>query len=402
MRSLKLLAVIVGLSIVASAFAADWPHWRGPDRTGIAPDTGINKDWNNNPPEELWRIPMHDDGYAGPSVADGKLFVIDHEGAQDVVRAIDVETGENVWEFRYNDLEKPNYGFSRSTPVYDDGRLYTVSYRGNVACLDADTGEILWGVNMPGKFSGRVPRWGYAMSALIDGDRLILVAGGENACVVALNKLTGDVIWMGGGSDIPGYATPVKTTPQGVTQYVVFTGKSIIGVEAESGQLLWRIPWETPYDVNAATPIVLGDRVFITSGYGRGCALIAVEQDGARILWENTNMCAHFSTPVYYSGHLFGTADERNRDLVCLDPVSGELRWSQPGFERGAAVGVDGVILALSGNQGFLAMIEATPDGYNELGRFTPLGDQSWTAPIIADGKLFIRNKEALACFDVM
>lgn len=399
MRGIRLLAIIACLTMAAGVFAADWPIWLGPDQDGIAPDTGINKDWNDNPPEKLWQVQMHDGGYSGPSVADGKLFIIDHEGAQDVVRAIDVDSGEDVWEFRYNDLAKANYGFSRSTPVYDDGRLYTISFQGNVGCINAETGELIWGVNMPGKFGGRVPTWGYAMSALIDEDALILVPGGEQACVAALDKMTGEVLWTGGGSDIPGYATPVKAEIMGVEQYVVFTGKSAIGVHAASGRLLWRVPWETKYDVNASTPIVSGNHVFITSDYGRGCAVIAVEEEGANILWETKAMASHFNTSIFMNGHLFGPS---NPNLVCLDPRTGEAAWKQSGFERGGVVGVDGVILALSGNQGFLAMVEATPDGYNELGRFTPLGGQSWTAPIVANGKLFVRNKEALACFDLM
>jgi outer membrane protein assembly factor BamB len=162
---------------------------------------------------------------------------------------------------------------------------------------------------------------------------------------------------------------------------------------------MWRIPWETEYDVNACTPIIEGNHIFITSDYGRGCAVVAVDETGANILWENTTMAAHFNTPVFMDGYLYGPT---NPNLVCLDPRTGEVAWKQSGFERGGVVGVDGVVLALSGNQGFLAMVEATPDGYNELGRFTPLGGQSWTAPIVANGKLYVRNKEALACYDLM
>jgi outer membrane protein assembly factor BamB len=399
MRMTRLLAIALLMTVAAGAFAADWPIWRGPTQDGIAPDTGINKDWNGRPPAKLWQVEMHDGGYAGPSMADGKVFIIDHVGAQDIVRALDFATGAEVWSFGYDDLQKANYGFSRSTPIYDDGRLYTVSFLGNVGCLDAETGELIWGINMPGKFGGRVPTWGYAMSALIDGDKLVLVPGGPNACVTTVDKMTGEVLWMGGGGDIAGYSTPVKATIQGTEQYVVFTGKSVIGVRAADGELLWRVPWETAYDVNAATPIVAGDHVFITSNYKRGCAIIAVGPDGADIHWETQTMSSHFNTPVFHDGYFYGTG---NPNLICLSPSDGQAVWTQTGFENGGVVMVDGVILALSGNQGFMAMVEATPDGYSELGRFTPLGGQSWTAPIVADGKLIVRNKEALACFDLM
>ncbi len=399
MRTARLLAIIAGLTVACAALAADWPVWRGPNQDGIAPVEGINKDWNNNPPQKLWQIQMHDGGYAGPSVANGTVFIIDHQGSKDIVRALNLESGQQQWQFAYEDLAKENYGFSRSTPVFNDGRLYTISFKGNVACLDAGTGELQWGVNMPGKFGGRVPTWGYAMSALVDGDKVILVPGGKQACVVALDKVTGEVIWAGGGGDIPGYSTPVKATIHGIPQYVVFTGKSLIGVKADSGELLWRVPWETKYDVNAVTPIVSGNHIFITSDYDRGCAVVAVEPNAASIHWESKAMASHFNTSVFMNGYMFGPS---NPNLVCLDPRTGERAWAQSGFERGGVVGVDGVILALSGNQGFMAMVEPTPDGYNELGRFTPLGGQSWTPPIIADGKLIVRNKAALAAFDLM
>lgn len=398
MRLTTLITTIVLVASVTSAFAADWPFWRGPDRNGIAPDTGINRDWNTRPPQELWRIAMHDDGYAGPSVADGKLFIIDHEGAEDVVRAIDMATGQDVWQSRYPDLAKPNYGFSRATPVYDQGRLYVISYLGRVLCLDASDGRILWNVSMTERFGGVRPQWGYSMSPLIDGDRVIVVPGGVNACVAALDKQTGETIWTGGGSDIPGYATPVKATIQGIEQYVVFAGKALIGVAADDGRLLWRHPWETAYDVNAATPIVSGDHIFITSNYRRGCAVTAIEETGPRVVWENQSMQAHFNTPVFMNGLMFGSD---NRDLVCLNPSNGQIVWRAPGFERGGVVGVDGTIIAVAGKSGEVAMFEAGPQ-MRELGRFTPLGGQSWTAPIIADGKLIVRNKQALVCLDLM
>ncbi|MGC9320248.1 MAG: PQQ-binding-like beta-propeller repeat protein [Armatimonadota bacterium] len=399
MRLLRLVALVVCAITVSSALAADWPYWRGPNRDGIAPDTGINKDWNQRPPEMLWQLPMHDGGFAGPSAAGGRVFIIDHQGDQDIVRAIDLSSGEVLWQTSYQDLAKADYGYSRSTPVYDEGRLYTISYLGKVHCINAEDGQIIWSLDMQQDLSGRRPRWGYAMSARIDGEKLILVPGAESGCVAAVNKNTGETIWQGGSDDIPGYSTPVKATIQGIDQYVVFTGKSLTGVRAEDGQLLWRVPWETEWDVNAATPIVSGDNVFITSNYGRGCAVIAVEADGARILGESKGIAAHFNTPAYYQDYLFGPS---NPNLVCLDPRNLQVMWQQPGFERGGVVAVDGVIIAMAGKTGHIAMVEATPEGYNELGRIQPLGGQSWSPPIIADGKLIIRNTEALACLDLM
>ena len=399
---------LIGLAIVVSslclsvtgALGADWPQWRGPNVDGIAPDTGINKDWKARPPQKLWQVPLTDDSYSGPSVADGKVFVLDHQGDQDIVRALDFATGDEVWRFTYQDLAKPNHGTTRSTPVFCEGKLYTVSHLGKVHCLDAATGEKIWLRDMRAEFGGQKPTWGYAMSVLIDGAKAIICPGGNNASVVAVNKDTGETIWAGGGSDIPGYATPVKATIQGQDQYVVFAGKSLIGVQVETGQRLWRFPWETKYDVNAASPIVVGTHIFITSGYGHGCAVVAIEPQGVELKWQNKEVQAHFNSPVYYNGVMFCNSDPGY--LVCLNAGKGGTVWRQQGFQKGGLVVVDGVIIALDGKGGDVIMVNATPDGYQELGRIRPLGGQSWTPPIIADGKLIVRNKSAIACLDLM
>jgi len=218
--------------------------------------------------------------------------------------------------------------------------------------------------------------------------------------VAALNAATGETIWKGGGNDIPGYATPVKATIQGTEQYVVFAGKALIGVDASSGQGLWRYPWETKYDVNAATPIVSGDAIFITSGYGHGCAIIQINEDGPVRIWENREVMAHFNSPIYLGGVFFANSDPGH--LVCLNPGNGQPIWKQQGFEKGGLVAVDGTIIAIDGRGGDVVMVEATQAGYHELGRINPLGGQSWTAPIVADGKLIVRNKEAMVCLDLM
>ncbi len=400
MRAIKSATLVACFYLSAVAFAADWPCWHGPDRNNIAPDTGINKEWNARPPQELWRVSLSDDGYAGPSVAEGKVFIIDHQGDQDIVRALDLETGEDVWGSSYQDLGKANYGFSRAMPVFSEGRLYTISYLGKVHCLDAESGAKVWMRDMRSEFGGKRPEWGYAMSALVDGDKVIVCPGGDNASVAALNRDTGETIWAGGGSDLPGYATPVKATINGQDQYVVFTGVSLIGVSVDGGPALWRVPWVNKYKVNAATPVVAGNHIFITSDYGRGCAVVVVEPQGAAIKWENTQVRAHFSSPVYYHGCMFCNSNPGY--LVCLNAATGGVIWKQQGFDKGGLIAVDGVIIALDGKRGDVVMVNATADGYQELGRFKPLGGQSWTAPIIADGKLIVRNKNAMVCLDLM
>ncbi|MBM3501632.1 MAG: hypothetical protein FJX74_23510 [Armatimonadetes bacterium] len=343
---------------------------------------------------------MNDDGYAGPSAATGKVFIIDHQGQEDVVRALDFASGKDLWAFRYPDPGGANYGYARATPCFDDGRLYTLGRAGQLVCLNAADGRLLWAKSLQRDFGGQLPTWQYAMSPIIDGDRVVVVPGGRNGTVAVLDKLTGNAIWTGGGSFPAGYAAPVVATINDVKQYVVFAGTALIGVRADNGQLLWQVPWATQHGVNAALPIIDGNFVFASSGYGFGCGVIEVLANGAQAVWGGKSMQAHFSSPVYYKQHIFGTTDPG--DLVCLEGQEGRALWRQPGFEKGGIVIVDDAIIALGGGDGTLVMAAAATDAYRELGRLRPLGGQSWTAPIVADGKLLIRNKATLACLDLM
>lgn len=400
--TVRLTAVLLlaGLLVGDVALAADWPRFGGVKGDFIAPDTGINKDWATRAPQVLWQAELTDDGYAGPAVADGKVYIIDHRGAQDVVRAIDLATGQDVWSFAYDDPGNPNYGFARSTPCIDDGVVYTLSRKNLLHALNAADGALMWSRDVHTDFQGEKPEWDYSASPIVDGDRLVVVAGGPNASVVTLDKKTGQTIWAGGGTFETGYATPVIATINEVKQYLVFTAKALTGVSAAAGALLWQIPWPTEYGVNAALPIVDGNYVFATSGYRYGGGVSQILPGGPQQVWFSKAMQAHFSSPVYYKGYIWGTTDPG--DLICLAPSDGSVLWRQRGFEKGGIVIVDDAIIALNGATGEIIMAATSTAGYQELGRLQGLGGQSWTAPIVAGGKLIIRNKSALACLDLM
>lgn len=399
-RSLCWSLVAVSVILTTQAPAADWPQFRGPSATGLAPDTGINKNWAQKPPKELWRTAMSDNGYAGPSVAQGMVSIVDHVGAQDVVRAINLQTGQDVWRYAYDNAARFDYGYCRSTPVFSEGRLYVWSREGLLLCLNATTGQLQWQRNLVQELGGKAPGWGLAGSVLIDGDRLIVCPGGAGGNTVCLDKRTGQGIWRGGTADVPGHATPVVADFNGSKQYVIATSVSVMGLDAATGKALWGIPWKNQCSVNAATPIVVPPYVFITTGYGFGCALLAVSPKGVSGLWQNKNMQAHFSSPIFYGNCFYGTTDPG--DLICMNPRDGSVIWRRGGFEKGGIVIVDGVIIAVSGGNGDVVMVQATYEGYHELGRIRPLGGQSWTAPIIADGKLILRNTKTLVCLDLM
>ncbi len=203
---------------------SDWPRFFGPNADGTSPDTGINKDWSAKPPQELWRVSLGDDGYAGPAVADGKVFIVDHQGKDDVVRAIDIATGKDAWTFPYPEPGGHNYGFTRGTPCYDNGTLYTLSMSGQLHAINAADGTKVWSKNLPQDFGGKAPNWRYASSPVVDGDRLVVLPGGQSS-VAVLDKTTGDTIWAGGGPSGASYATPTIATiawNREATEQVVF------------------------------------------------------------------------------------------------------------------------------------------------------------------------------------
>jgi len=378
---------------------SEWPRFQGPSGNSVAPSQGLKANWSTNPPQKLWEAAMSDNGFAGPAEANGKVYILDHKGQQDVVRCIDLGSGQDAWSTPYDEPGGDNYGYSRSTPCISGGKVYTCSRSGLLNCLDANSGAKVWSRSLKSDFGGSPPQWNYAASPIVDGDRLVVVPGGPKGLVAVLNKDTGATIWQGGGTDAASYATPVPATIGGTKQYVVFNCKSLAGVSAEGGKLLWRVGWETGCDVNAATPLVDGSRILITSGYNHGCAGVEVKGNSASIAWQNKAIQAHFSSSALYGGKVYGIGDPGN--LVCLSPGDGKVLWTKGGFEKGGLIVVDGMLLAFQGADGALVQVKADPSGYQEIGRFTPLGGQSWTAAIVAQGRLIVRNKTALACFQL-
>ncbi len=389
-------------------YAVDWPMFRGKNADGIAVDTGYNAEWCKNKPKILWSVPLTDDGYAGPAVANGIVFIIDHQNGKDIVRALEMKTGKEKWRFSYPETGSHLYGYARSTPTVNNGRVYTISRNGMVNCLDAINGNKIWVCDMVKDFGGKRPFWYYSMSPLVDGDAVIICPGGRDSAVVALHRLTGKTIWRGGGSDEPGYATPVVATIKGIKQYIIFAAAALIGVDAVTGKLLWRFPWTTPlepevntkiardhFNANAAAPIVIGDTIFITSGYGHGSALVKINGDKATAIWQSTAMQSQYSSPIYKDGYVYCTSDPRS--LICLDINTGATVWRKDGINRGGGlIAVDDMLMVMDGVRGELIMVKMTPKSYDETGRITPLGGESRTSPVIVDGCLLIRNRKKL------
>ena len=398
-NSYPLLVITAILSATAAGYAADWPAFRGPNANGISPETGLNLAWKEKPPRVLWTVRLQAESYAGPSAAAGRLFLLDHKGDQEVVRAFDLAKGRELWHQAYADTNRELYGFARSTPVVDEGRVYTLSRMGLVHCFEAQTGRCFWSRDIVKEFGGRRPPWDYSMAPLLDGEKLILCPGGKDAVMVALDKVSGKTIWQGGGDATPVYATPVTAIIGGQKQYVFLAFGQVLGVAAADGKRLWRYPYKTYYGTTSVTPLMIGENVLLTGVEGPVDALLEINAEGAKEKWHGQELSPAFNTPILYEGYVYGTTGGGH--LACLDPATGKTKWKQRGFEWGGLVAFEGHLVVANGAQGDLVLVRMDPSGYQERGRIRPLGGQTWTAPILADGKLIVRNKTNLACVDL-
>jgi outer membrane protein assembly factor BamB len=397
-RTLSVLSVLLACALLLTGIATadDWPHWRGPDRTGISKETG----WSPKAPAVLWRAKIGV-GFSSFSVADGLLYTMGNVNDKDIVYCFDAETGKENWKYSYPCARMPKLyeGGPNATPTVDGEKVYTLSKAGYIACLGAADGQLLWSK----KVKAAMPKWGFSGSALIAGDTVIFNVGPNG---LALNKMTGEPVWAS-GNGAAGYATPVPFVCGDTPALAMFSKASLLAVATRTGKVLWELPWVTRYDVNAADPVVSGDTIFISSGYDHGCAMVKFTGAGAFKVWENKNMRNHFNSTVLWEGYLYGF-DEKT--LKCLDPKTGDVKWAQKDLGKGSLILADGKLIVLS-EKGKLVIAPPSPDGFtpvSELQVFSPpTRTKCWTAPVLANGRIYARKvvlkgKESeIVCIDV-
>lgn len=389
------------------SYADDWPQWRGPNRDGISTETGWATSWPKEGLKQIWKSEVGA-GYGTVSVCQGRLFVLGNTADQDTVYCLEANTGKPVWTYSYDcEAKDPNgYHGTRSTPTVDGGNVYTTSRKGHLFCLDAATGKVKWSKDFTKDFGGKIPRWGYAISPLVEGNRLIVEPGGPGASVVALDKQSGEVIWKA-GDEPEAYSSPVAFDLNGERCVAVFTASGLVGRSLKDGKLLWSYPWKTSYDVNAATPVVSGSKIFISSGYNTGCALVDVSHNPPQTVWKNKNMRNHVNSCVLWKGYLYGFDDN---ELKCLDFATGDVKWSESKYRKGSLMLADGKLILYSEN-GQLGLAEPSPEGYKELAFVQALqvrskypggaSKQTWAVPVLANGKIYCRSQDDLVCLDV-
>jgi outer membrane protein assembly factor BamB len=384
------------------AVSGDWPQWRGPNRDGVSGETGLLISWPEKGPKQLWQAKATA-GYSSLAVAGGRGYCLLQDGQEEAAVCWDAESGQELWRFPYSCEYKNSQGHGpRSTPTVDADRVYTVGATGILHCLKTADGNKIWRHDLNSEFSAAVPTWGVSFSPLIEGDLVLTNPGGTNgSSIVAFNKITGEIVWKN-LDDPAAYSSPVAVTIDGKRQVLFFTSSGLVSVAPEDGALLWRYPWDTRFGANVATPIVVSRYVFISSNYDKGCALLDVSSsaDGswqARPVYEHNRMRNHFSTSVYYQEHLYGFDDTT---LVCMNFRTGKVLWKEKDFKKGSLLIADGKLIIL-GESGTLALAEATPTAYVKISSFQFSRAKCWTVPVLANGRLYVRDEEKIVCYDL-
>lgn len=394
--------IIASLFLAAfGANAADWPNWRGPSRTGISTEK-ITTSFPSTGPKTVWKAQVGI-GFSSFAVADGRAITIGHtDDDHDSVFGFDASTGKPLWKHTYAAELGDKYfeGGPLSTPAIDGANVFVLSKWGDVFCLDAATGRPVWSKNIAQELKVEPPTWGFSGSPVIDGGRLFLNVGSLGA---ALDKTNGKVIWSSDASVEGGYCTPLLAKAAG--QDILFTsnGKGYNALDPATGRLLWGIPWVTRYGVNAADPIVDGGKVFISTGYGKGCALFEMPADGNKPVYQNRDMRTQQNPCVLIEGHLYGIdGDESSKtEIKCIEFVTGAVKWHEPVQKLGAVCAAQDKLIILSG-RGELTIAKASPASYDALTSAQVLGGKCWTVPVLANGLLYCRNAAGdVVCLEV-
>jgi outer membrane protein assembly factor BamB len=398
-RSLLMASVLFVSSfvIITGAFG-DWPQWRGPERNGISTETNWNPEALAKGPNILWKEKVGL-GYSSVAVNGRFLYTMGNDRGQDTVYCLDARTGREIWKYSYP-ASSMQYPGPRATPTVDGNFLYTLSSDGQLSCFSADKGKKQWQRNIAADFGARPPNWGFACSPVIEGELLLLNAGISG---LALYKKTGKAAWTS-GAGTGGYATPVAYDLEGKRYAAIFGRRAIYGVEVQTGKQAWSYPWTTDNDVNAADPLVFGSRVFISSNYGAGSALLDISGRQPRLVWRNASMNSHFSSFLLIDGYIYGNdgfAGRRDGVFRCLDAETGRTMWSESlGF--GSLIAADGKLILLT-EQGDLYIARAISSSYQEISRARSiLSSSCWTPPVLCKGMIYLRNHRGdLVCVDV-
>jgi outer membrane protein assembly factor BamB len=406
----KLSAMLALLLLVSLTLAADWPQYRGPNHDAISPETGISKIWPAGGPKVIWKIPVGE-SFGSIAVVGKRAYLMVERNGNEVCLCLDTDNGKEIW---HRDIDKTifeNQGGNgpRTTPSVVGERVYVLGTYLKLNCLSTTDGQVLWTHDLMKEFNGQISnsikKWGNAASPLVDGNAVYVAGGGPGESILAFEKLNGGLLWKSENEKIT-HATPVPATLGGVRQIIFFLESGLLSKAADTGQVLWR--YKFPFNIStAASPVLAGDVVFCSAGYGVGGAAVRITKDGnqfkATEVWKisGDDVANHWSTPVHYDGHLYGIFGFRpNYVLKCIDLKDGKENWKGPEVGTGGLIVVDGMLL-VQGARGELILAEAKPDGYKEIARAQPLTGKSWTMATLSNGRIYARSSTHAICLDV-
>ncbi len=414
MSKVKLLlaavsAILVATGLVRRASAADWPGWRGQYRDGICRETGLLKEWPEEGPKLLWRTAELGAGFSGPAVVGSMLYTMgERNGAEWVIALNCAESGKVVWATPVGPIRHSGGGQPgpRSTPSVYRGKLYTLGVNGDLVCLDATDGRAIWRRSLVTDFGGKVPKWGYSESVLVDQRWVVCTPGGPQATMLALWRVNGQKVWACPVGDAAAYSSIVKVSIGQVHQYVQLTDKGVIGVKVRGGKLLWRYDKPANDTANISTPLWFGQTIFAATGYGKGGGLVwpKLTPQGeftTEEMYFTDKMQNHHGGMILWDGHIYGCSNPD--DLTCLDYKTGEVKWTDKSSGKCSLLFADGMLICRS-EKGLISLVEATAEGFRLKGRVQQAGRtrrSAWTHPVISGGRMFIRDQGLLLCYDV-
>ena len=401
--------------------AQDWLQWRGPDREGIVKTTGINLDWSEKKPALLWTFKQAGAAYSAPTIVGTTLYSQGAADGNDFAFALDTKTGNMKWkQILGKEYIQDRGNGPRGSVTIDDNKLYLIRGAGQLHCLSADDGKMLWQKDLVEDFNGKIMSgWGYSESPLIDGDLVICTPGGSEGTMMAFDKNTGETVWRSKDwTDACGYSSPIVVEVDGIRQYIQQASKGVAGVSAKDGKLLWKTDYTITGRAPAAvipTPIFKDNMVYVTNGYGCGCMGIRLSKAGdgikADTIYTNRDISNQHGGVVLMNGYIYGHSDRPSDSWTCQNMKTGEIVWTNKIREvgKGAALGVNDRLILLDERTGLMTVIAASPEGWKEFGRMEiperssieSMDNMIWTHLVIADNKLYLRDHDLLFCFDI-
>jgi outer membrane protein assembly factor BamB len=392
--------VYEGPPATTTSVVEDWPQWRGPRGDQISRER-LPDQWPPGGPQVLWAADVGL-GYSSPVFAGGRVYLFSLTGGKDVLTAFDANSGKILWNVEGGPGWDSSYAGTRATPTIDGDRIYTLGGMGELTCRNLADGSPRWKLNVLSETGATPNQWGIASSPLVAGERVYVQGGQGGPIALAVDKLSGQVVWKSQATGTGGYAHPIVADVEGTPQLIVFAGDAVIAMNPADGRTIWRHTWQTSYDVNASTPIYRDGRLFITSEYRHGCAQLRVTPTGAAVVWENKNIEGKVQGAILDGDYLYANSAGA---IVCVSWADGSLKWRADDAKlrlgNGALIRAGDKLLAMS-ERGKLSLIRATPEGYALLGQGQAVdGKEVWAAPVLHGGRVYAKGGQELVCLDL-